>query len=221
MKVLLVAGVVLAATLVAPLLTPARPASACSPDADYDPVASSETIVAGWLTSWRLLPKNDTSAFTPVHVTMMVQRVYKGNPTSTLTFIDERTYMELPATNTSPAQAIWAASAGACGTFGSDPTGRYAVMGFAYAEDGTLRASGPRTFYLDGMGVGAGEWHERARERLAALGPGRLPRTGAASADLDPAPAVLPTAFGISTLVVVGAILVMPRRERHQRNDLP
>ena len=216
-----IASVVLAAALAAPLLIPARPARACSPDADYDPVASSEVIVAGWLTGWRLLPKGASSAFTPVQVTMTVHRLYKGAAPAMLTFIDERTYMELPATGTSPAQAIWAASAGACGTFGSEPTGKYAVMGFAYAEDGTLRASGPRTFYLDGQGVGAGEWHERARERLAALGPGRLPRTGAASADPEPRLALSPTAFGISTLIVAGAILVVTRRKCHQRDELP
>jgi hypothetical protein len=217
MRLRFVAGALLAVTLAAPLLAPPRPARACSAGPEFDKVADSEVIVAGRLDRWeRAGEARGAGEFVPIRVTMTVERVFKGDAMPTIAIIDHGSLIDYPVQGTGATRIVWGGAGGACGSFDADPTGRYAIMGLRRPPNGTYGANRLLTFFLGDEPVGDG--FEFAMNRLVPLQPGRLPRTGAASAELDPAPAVLPTAFGISTLIVAGAILVMPRQERHQRD---
>lgn len=188
---------VIAAVLIA---MTAQPILACSVGSDFNPVAESDVIVAGRLGAWGEADPSTLSppltigpGFTPIRVTMRVEHVLKGTVPAQITIIDRSSLWK------DPARTFWAGGSGACGSFDSDPTAQYAVIGLTVNRDGTYAALRPLTFFLGE--AASGPAYDRAVTRLASAGPARLPRTGTGlHADNDMA---MGSVFGVLGLTVV------------------
>lgn len=199
------------AALIAP---PTRPAFACSAGPDYNPVAESEVIVVGRLTGWREADASasspDGSLYLSIRVTMAVERALKGSTPPAITIVDRASLLRIPAQANRPEEMFWAGSAGACGSFDDDPTGRYAVMRLWREADGTYRPNRIHTFYL-GDQPPVVVWPAIVA-RLTQWGPVSLPLTGAAVRaryDHD-VPSILVASLvgGIAILLIMSAPVV-------------
>lgn len=105
-----------AVILVAQLLL-VVPTYACSAGPDFNPVAEADLIVGGHITAWqRLLPVADC-LFTPIQLTMAVDRRLKGDADPTLQSVEPSRLSAMGD------QEVSVGSSGACGVFESDLTG--------------------------------------------------------------------------------------------------
>ena len=121
------------------LLVRGRPVVACSAGPEYNPVAASEIIVAGWCEAWDVAPAGEvTGPYAPIVVTMSVDEVFKGSAPRELMVAD----------GASRAADAWVGASGACGAFDADPTGMYAILGLRRDVDGYLHAHRFRIFFL-------------------------------------------------------------------------
>lgn len=200
---------------------------ACSVGPDFNPVESSDVIVEGRFTGYEILPdaplpgletnpktgEPARDAYVPIAVSMRVERVHRGYvPTEEIMLVDPRSLSPVPS---GESEYTWMGSGGACGTFNSDPTGQYALIGLTENDDGTYAPSGPRTFFI-GEGP-AGEDYRYALDRfdmfaaaagLPALGTGPVSRS---ETDLLPIATAL-GAFG--AFATGGAAVIRYRRRR-------
>ena len=64
--------------LLAAQLLVAEPTYACSVGPDFNPVAEADLIVGGRITDWEELPMGAGAPFTPIRLTMAVDRRIKG-----------------------------------------------------------------------------------------------------------------------------------------------
>lgn len=128
-----------------------RPALACSPGPDYDPIAESEIIVGGYITDWR--PRHDLidpqmlPGFVPVEIELRVDHTWKGSYDGGH-IIAGNSYREEVISNTGELWRHWGGG-GSCGALGGDPRGLYAVFGLSRDESGNWSPYLPTTFYLD------------------------------------------------------------------------
>lgn len=140
------------------IVTSARPL-ACSAGPDDDPVASSDVIVAGRIADWTIwrdadppppagTKAPDRSPYAQVRISLEQTAFLKGALPAGARIIDAASLYHTPATTGADAGYDWHGSAGSCGAFDEDPTGKYAVLGLRRADDATYRISGPTTFYL-------------------------------------------------------------------------
>lgn len=129
-------------------------------------------IAEGWVERVTLRPDLSAppDAFTPVEVTLRVERFLKGSAPNQLIFVDPRTALQLP-----DGRILWG-SGGACGILNADPIGQYALIVFGQDTDGRLTVN-----VLYGAAFGAGPDDPQVqglRQRInARLLPG-LPNTG-------------------------------------------
>ena len=163
--------------LVLSLTSAVRPtpaAYACTPDPDFDAIASSDVIVSGWVTGWQErvdIPSpfnvgEKSRDYKSLGVIIEVDRVFKGSPSPRVQAVDS--YMI--------AGNRWVGSS--CAAFGADPTGQYVILGLRRGEDGSLHPSSLRTFYIgDGP---SGEGYDDAMRRLDGLRAILPPKTGSA-----------------------------------------
>lgn len=136
-----------ALAVAAPNATAAGPAF-CSADSSFDPVAASDVIVAGRISSYMVLDPLQTGPYVPVELRIDVERVLKGTYSRETPIIDAASLNVLPASPGAPMRRIWAGAAGACGALDDDPTGWYAVLGLQRVDGGALRTNRLTTFYL-------------------------------------------------------------------------
>lgn len=163
--------------------SPARPAYACTPGEDFNPVAESDIIVSGVILGWE---ETDAQEYQPpesslktIRVDLRVEDVVKGEAADTISFLDSGSLMNIPPDERG---YVWAGSSGACGAFNADPTGHYVFMGLHRDEDGNLRSSLPRVFFIGERSAFAGSRYERTGEILSSFGLTRLPAAGHGSA---------------------------------------
>ena len=170
----LVTATTLVALVIALGIAPAPAVYGCSAGSDYDAVADSDLIVVGQVVAWRARPgRASRTEFTPVEVTIAVERVLKGAAGDTVAAFDDTSYLAQRDT--------WAGGAGACGAFHSDPAGAYVILGLKRGEDGSLTTNRLRSFYVSVGGRPEGRpGYELALERLGAAIPVRPPATGSA-----------------------------------------
>lgn len=149
-----------------------------------------------------------SNAFTPVEVTLRVERFLKGRAPNPLTFVDPRTAFQRP-----DGRVQWG-SGGACGILNVDPTGQYALIVFRQDADGRLTVN-----LLYGVAVGAGPddplvgW---LRQRIiTGLQPG-LPNTGGGGAQVPLALPVGPLVTG-GLIAILGVALSHVRLQRRAR----
>jgi hypothetical protein len=193
---------------------------ACSVGPDFDLVEDSDLIVAGRFTGWELDtdsggavqlydPKQTGGkvlAYAGIRAIMRVDRVFKGNAPSEITVTSGNTvdvYDHEP-------KYVWIGPSGACGAFGSDPTGKYAIMGLSREDDGSYGASIFSWFY---SGEGPPKnYDDRSLSRLGPLFPGYSPRS---SVEIG-----FPWSIGVVAVIlamplafVVAAVWLRQRRE--------
>lgn len=113
------------------LIAPGAPrAYACSPDPGYDPISDSDVIVAGRFQGWQ--EANDLAIvgdFTPVRVSMTVDRVFKGDALEGIEIIDTASLISYGG------EGAWAGGDDSCGAFDADPTGMYGILGLNKVGD--------------------------------------------------------------------------------------
>jgi hypothetical protein len=128
-----------------------RAALACSVGPDFDPIAESEIIVGGYVTSWRERPDLRGPAvapgFMPVEIDLRVDHSWKGSYDGD-PIIDPRSFRVEVVENTGETLRHWG-SGGSCGALGGEPVGLYAVFGLRRDELGNWSPSLPLTFYLN------------------------------------------------------------------------
>ncbi len=152
LSVAVVAGTILGVTACS--LAP-TPAYACSAGPDFDPVASSVVIVEGRILGYEVAPgaalpgseeARAGSAHVPAQFEMTVERILKGDVSDpTFEFVDAAS---LSHALDEQGRHQWWGSGGACGAFDSDPTGRYAILGFWQDLEGVLHSSIFQVFYI-------------------------------------------------------------------------
>ena len=122
---------------------------ACSVGPEFDLVKDSEVIVGGRFTGWELgedevLPPEFYDAkesniplldYATVTANMKVDRVYKGKAGYEIEITSGNT---LQVYDHEP-KYVWIGPSGACGAFGSDPTGVYAIMGLSNDKGDSVR----------------------------------------------------------------------------------
>jgi hypothetical protein len=131
---------------------PVSQVQACTISEDFNPVAVSDLIVAGRITGWEIAPTIAPpdpmpTPFLTIRVHLTVDRVFKGSAGPQVTFLETRSLRE--EEDLSMAQR-WQGTGGACGSFGSDPTGNYLLIGLRLEDDGNYYSSGPTTFNVGG-----------------------------------------------------------------------
>lgn len=150
-----IAGVLLAVATLVP-----ENAYACSPDADYDPVATSDVIAEGRILGFQVLPDGpipggyepkgveldfQDDPFIPIRIEFAVDVVYKGQVAEdVISIVEPRAYGPHPLNE----GEFWWLIASDCHAFRSDPTGQYAILGLGRNDDGTYGAHLLQTFYL-------------------------------------------------------------------------
>ena len=152
------------------------PASAaplhCSAGGDWDPVAESDVIVGGRITSWERRDDvgNVGTSLAAVELHMDVADVWKGEIRPGEAIIDRASLLDLPG----QVGLEWAGSSGACGALDHDPTGMYAVFGLQRTDEGYLRTNRLMTFWLqpEPYDVAALSAPDRRIFRLPELGAG-------------------------------------------------
>ena len=145
----------------------ARPALACSPVPDFDPVGSSDVIVGGWLRGWQPAPAPAAGASgssLPIRLEMAVERVYKGAAPAQISLAE--ILYRTPAGPGATGGYMWPGGA-LCSPFGGDPSGSYAILGLHRSPDGTYRASTFSAFFRGD--APRGEHYEAALARLYSL----------------------------------------------------
>ena len=198
----------MAALLVAATLLETPRAFACSPGPDFNPVAESDVIVEGRFLGYDVLAEaSPPGDFVPVRVEMAVARVLKGQVAAdTIDVVDDRTLRIFSETG-----EAWGGG-GSCGAFGSDPTGKYAILGLNSRPDGSYAPSLPLTFFIGD--APSGESYDRALTRLASFG-GVLPDTGSGAFDsrsTDLATIGKLAAVGAAVFTLGGLLLLASRR---------
>ena len=156
------------------------------------------------------------SPFTPVEVSLRVERTIKGTATGDrVTFIEPRSVMILP-----DGRVVYAGASGACGILDADPAGKYALIVFTTDREGRLTVH-----RLQGAAFGDGPADPRiVRFRdyiLARLTLPGLPNTGAGGAD-----AVVPgsewnAGAALAGVVVMAGVLLAVRRRYGKRAIVP
>ena len=139
-----------------PFASSASGAEACAPAPDYDAVSDSDVIVAGRFQGWQ--EANDLAIvedFTPIRVNMTVDRAFKGDVPGEIEIVDTRSLISYGG------ESAWTGTS--CGTFDSDPTGMYGILGLTKAGD-DYQASFFSRFY-----IGADPQGERYDTWLARL----------------------------------------------------
>ncbi len=141
-----VAAVLVILGLVASPVVRQQSAYACSAGSGFNPVASSDVVVAGIVRSWEVVDApGGPTMFQPVIVTIETERVLKGSVPGVL---EARDMSSLIRAGQGAATESWAGGSGACGAFDFDPTGKYVVLGLSKAEDGTLHTHRLHTFFV-------------------------------------------------------------------------
>ena len=151
-----------------------RPAYACSPTPDWNPVAEADVIVAGRITDIEIRGKTGMMTFLDLKMTFEVDRYLKGTGPATIAIFDSH--------SGSPPMALIPNSSafdrldvrelnvdelgyeggGVCGALDEDPRGRYWVVGFSRSPDGTLAMN-----LLLNFAIGDGPSDARVVERIA------------------------------------------------------
>ena len=156
--------VALVAALPAAMGSPVR-VYACSAGADWDPVAASDVVIAGYVRDFEVIGKTDGSMpLLTVRVTYEVDRYLKSGGPARISALDEKSVM--PPARLVPTSAAWDSlditlltmndleyhgSSGACGALDADPRGTYWVVGLSRRGDGILLMNRLQNF---GMGNG-------------------------------------------------------------------
>lgn len=151
-------------------MIPRSPAVACSAGEDFNPVTSSDLIVAGTIISWSPAPDPPNLAprgtFQTVQVTLSVEATFRGaSSPGTIDFFDTASLFR-----EGQGPPGWHGSSGACGAFSADPAGQYVLLGLTRADDGTLRSHLLRTFYFGEKSEFTGARYQRTREVLDSFG---------------------------------------------------
>ncbi len=152
------------------------------------------------------------SPFTPVEVSMRVERTIKGTAAGDrATFIEPRSVMILP-----DGRVVYAGASGACGILDADPAGKYALIVFTTDREGRLSVH-----RLQGAAFGDGPDDPRiGRFRdyiLARLTLPGLPNTGAGGGGVvAPGLAWHGVAAATGVLLVAGVLLAVGLRYRHK-----
>ena len=221
---------ILIATLALGVLMPAHSALACSVGPDYDPIAASEVIVEGRITSWEFIdhalrptgkedPPDDPDYYGPydaIRIDMQVARIYKGSVSEELTMVAGNTVLKQM-----DGSVAWVGTSGACGAFDADPTNGWFVLGLSTDNWGRYHPSLLKLFYVGDDPSGTA--YTGSVERLAArLGPASLPngggppdKVGIAESDL-PVYIILPAAFLVPLAVLfIWAFVIRPKGGGH------
>jgi hypothetical protein len=209
-------GILLATSL--PIFVPK--AQACSCDSREEGWVRAEYVFVGRVSGWNVIsdPPPVSPFYLTIELTVEVERVLKGAPPASLTFVDRATFTYRPDP-ADPAEQIdlWAGSGGACGTFNADPTGARALYSLSSLPDGELEAGMCSGTYLGPpQGVPGGVTtllDDVIALAEAALGVDKLPDTGAGpSPSGGPALPVLALAVSGAALAAAGGLLVVRRR---------
>ena len=128
-------------------------ASACSADADWDPVANSDVIAGGFIQGYTPLPdRTRLGQFIPVRLDMRIDHVWKGRIAAGAEIIDRASFRLLPVrTDRDEIQIGWFGAGGACGILDDDPSGKYVVFGLVATPDGSLQTMRLQMFYLSAL----------------------------------------------------------------------
>jgi hypothetical protein len=166
------AGSVLVALLY--FSTGIRPAAACTPPEDYNPVKASDLIVRGRITDWaytsdpykqRGPPERPSDVIVTVKVTLHVDEVLKGDAPKMLTYTDRTRIVAY-------GDVVEYPSISSCeeGFIGEACEGKYAIAGFD-DDRGPLR---PEAFFFLGEGASDPEF-DVALNRIDELGENDFP----------------------------------------------
>lgn len=122
------------------LVTHPLPAAACSVGPDFDPRDYTQLLVLGRARSIELGART-ASGFVEATVTLDVIRLYRGNASSPLRFVDSgsASIERDPRTG----KQDFAGGSGSCGTIDDDPVGKYVLIALARGEDSRWHASRP------------------------------------------------------------------------------
>lgn len=114
-------------------------AAACSVPDGFDPRDHTQLLVLGRATSVELAARTAVG-YLEATVTLDVVHVFRGTTTAPLRFVDRHSAVIQmnPVTGKQEVQFI---SAGACGTLGDDPVGKYVLIALARGEDARWHAA--------------------------------------------------------------------------------
>ena len=151
-----------------------RPAYACSPTPDWNPVAEADVIVAGRITDIEIQGKTEVMTFLDPKMTFEVDRYLKGTGPATIEVFDS--HSGVPPMGLIPNSSAFDRldvrelnvdelgyeGGGVCGALDEDPRGRYWVVGFSRSPNGTLAMN-----LLLNFAIGDGPSDARVVERIA------------------------------------------------------
>jgi hypothetical protein len=171
-----VSSVAFLALIFWPLMVP-RGVYACSAGDDFNPVESSEVVVAGYVTGWdEVSSPAGPPTYQPVRLTIQVDRMLKGAAQDFLYVYDVASLINQSQRQMS---GHWAGGGGACGAFDADPKGKYVVLGLSRSsEDGSLRTNRLRTFFVGDKSELTGEREAEILGHLSRFGLIVPPSTG-------------------------------------------
>jgi len=155
-------AVVVGAFVTSIVVTPPRVANACSAGPDFNPAASSELIVAGYITDMEILGRTGVMTYLDLRMTFEVDQYLYGGGATVLPVFDG--VSGVPLSDLVPNTTAFAAldlstlsvddlgfdgGGGACGALDEDPRGRYWVVGLGRnPETGRLRMNRLATFAI-------------------------------------------------------------------------
>lgn len=131
-RLLLVSGMFVAAVALGVRVPGGGEVYACSGGPDCAAIMpNADLIVEGRILAWEPAPDYERfGMFTPISVTVDVERVFKGEVLPGFAMIDA-TSLEV---RTGERQLRWYGGSGACGSFDEDPTGLY-IIAALYRDD--------------------------------------------------------------------------------------
>ncbi len=154
-------------------------ASACSCGNECDPSFPHEQIIVeGRIAGWTRLRDNPPGVFTPIAVSIVIERVYRGSVPTAFTMVDGASLMTTQSNGTG---LRWAGATGSCGTFDEDPTGLWVIAALRLDDFGRYRMNRLATPFL--AREPTGEQYNRLVASLTAnVGPPAAGSAGLAAA---------------------------------------
>jgi len=215
----------LLAVLLAPGLVLPRTVEACSAGEDWDAVAESDVIIAGWVADMSIATEYEEPSpavagpqtFVPVWLDFEVDRYFKGEGGRHLSVLDGASVAfmnnETPAERARFEGALYWGGGGSCGALDDDPRGTYWVTGIAVREDGAHSLHRLMTFAWPTTSASDPSVLEAIAQLEERLGPGVTPATTghglAPTTDRG-----VPLAFAVLALAILGGARLATRERR-------
>ena len=121
-------------------------ALACSPLPGYN-INQNDVIVEGWVENVEIAESATRDTFLPVRVTLHVLRSWKGQSPARILFTDHSSYV---ANSAGLGGGVWSGSSGACGALDVDPTGKYGLVVFKWANGELVTSNVQGAVFGDG-----------------------------------------------------------------------